>query len=190
MEWLYGKKDNTQNISKSKLNPFKPLLKNIPNKNVKPYNDLSANKFPNKQQRTFSDIAVNNISNEDKFDDSNNLFYNIIPSIYVYGKGKPISVHYNISDINSPKFANEIIAKVPLGFTYTVFIKVKYNFNEYLMAGNQFGFMFTSELDINDLYAIVYNRLDEYLDSYNLTEDDIRYVMLSFRQKDKHSFKP
>lgn len=83
---------------------------------------------------------------------------------------------------------DEIIAKVPVGFTYTVFIKVKYIVNEYFMAGNQFGFIFTSELDINDLYEKVYNRLDEYLDLYNLTDDDIRYVMLSFRQKIKNYY--
>lgn len=53
------------------------------------------------------------------------------------------------------------------------------------MAGNQFGFEFNSTSDINDLYEVIYNRLDEYLDTYNLKENDISYVMLSFRQKDK-----
>ena len=122
---------------------------------------------------------------EDKFDDSNHLFYNIIPSTYVYAKAKPITIYYDIRDINTPKFANEIIAKIPVEFTYTVFIKVRYNINEYFMAGNQSGFVFTSNSDINELYTTVYKRLNEYLDFYDLNYDDIMYVMLSFRQKDK-----
>ena len=53
------------------------------------------------------------------------------------------------------------------------------------MGGNQFGFIFTSSSDINTLYMTVYKRLNDYLDFYKLTQDDIVYVMLSFRQKDK-----
>lgn len=173
--------------SKSKLYPYKPFYRTIPNKNVKHFYDpylRTANKFAN-QQRSFSDIPVNNIPDDYKFDNSNDLFYNIIPNTYVYGKGKAISVHFDIRDIGSQILSNEIIAKVPRGFTYTVFIKVKYNINEYFMAGNQFGFVYLSEVDINNLDSIVYQRLDEYLDLYNITEDDIRYVMLSFKQKDK-----
>ena len=52
------------------------------------------------------------------------------------------------------------------------------------MAGNKFDFDFSSKNNINDLLSNVNNRLDEYLDVYNLTDQSIVYIQLSFRKMD------
>lgn len=50
------------------------------------------------------------------------------------------------------------------------------------MAGNQFGFIFHSDQSIYDFYGIVRDRLEEYFKDYNLIDDDIVYVELSFKK--------
>ena len=52
------------------------------------------------------------------------------------------------------------------------------------MAGNQFGFNFSSDEDVDNLLISVTCRLEDYLSAYNLSEDSIVYVQISFRQKD------
>lgn len=66
---------------------------------------------------------------------------------------------------------------------YTVFIR--FNKDRFLMAGNQFGFVFDSSDNIYELWAIVEDRLNIYFARYNLTNHDINYVNLTFRVKDK-----
>ena len=112
-------------------------------------------------------------------------FYNIIPSVYVYNKEKPISIHFNIFEVSTTKFSAEILSKLTFGSVYTVFIRIKYNINEYFMAGNQFGFIYSCKTDVDELQLTVHNRLEVLLDEYNISAEDIRYVMISFRQKDK-----
>ena len=53
------------------------------------------------------------------------------------------------------------------------------------MAGNQTGFSFSGDRDVEHLFTFVTQRLDEYLENYNLTSDVIIYIQLSFRLKDK-----
>ena len=53
------------------------------------------------------------------------------------------------------------------------------------MTGNQFGFSFKDNISISNLYTIFNDKLEEYMDSYNLTEDDVAYIQLSFRTVDK-----
>lgn len=115
----------------------------------------------------------------------NDPFYNIIPSVYVYKNDKPISIHFNIFEISTADFSVEILSKLVLGSTYTVFIRIKYNINEYFMAGNQFGFIYSCKTDVDELQLIVHQRLEVLLDEYNISAEDIRYVMISFRQKDQ-----
>ena len=112
-------------------------------------------------------------------------FYNIIPSIYVYNKHKPISIYFDIFDVSTTKFIAEILSKLVFGSTYTVFIRIKYNINEYFMAGNQFGFVYSCKTNVNELQLVVRDRLEELLDEYNISAQDVRYVMISFRQKDQ-----
>ena len=53
------------------------------------------------------------------------------------------------------------------------------------MAGNQYGFNYSSELDIKNLLAVISNKLEQYMSIYNLSEDAIAYIQITFRQKDK-----
>lgn len=57
------------------------------------------------------------------------------------------------------------------------------------MAGNQFGFQFQYESDILELWSTLKPRLLESVEYYNLTNDDIVYVQLSFRKVDSKLLK-
>lgn len=53
------------------------------------------------------------------------------------------------------------------------------------MAGNQFGFKYDYREDLNTLFADINIRLQEYLGYYNLHDEDIVYIQVSFRLLDK-----
>ena len=115
----------------------------------------------------------------------NKQFYNPIPSIYISSKGLPIQLYFKIAGLNSSEFTQIICDHVPVDFVYTVFIKVRYNVDKFFMVGNQFGFNYICKSDIEDLLTVTCMKLEEYMIDYNLTEDAIVYIQLSFRQKDK-----
>ena len=115
----------------------------------------------------------------------NEQFLGIIPSTYIYSKNKPILLYFDIKEFTTSLFINKISSQVPKDLLYTVLIKVRYDLDSFFMAGNQFGFDFTSHQDIHNLLTTVVSRLEEYFDDYDLTEDDIVYIQISFRQKDK-----
>lgn len=81
-----------------------------------------------------------------------------------------------------------IESQIPLGFVYTVYIKVRYHIDKLFMAGNQFGFDFNSTKDIYDLQDILKDRLKHYFAEYKLVDADIEYVQLTFRKLDKKLF--
>ena len=112
-------------------------------------------------------------------------FYNPIPSTYISSKGLPIQLYFRIFQLDSFEFTSRIRRYVPVDFVYTVFIKVRYNVDEFYMAGNQFGFNYSCESDIKGLFIVVSNKLEEYMNHYNLRTDAIVYIQISFRQKDK-----
>ena len=115
----------------------------------------------------------------------NQQFYNAIPSTYVSSKGLPIRLHFTILQLNSSDFNGIISKHIPIDFVYTVFVKVRYNVDQFFMVGNQFGFNYSCESDIIGLLTAVSERLEEYMISYNLTEDAIVYIQITFIQKDK-----
>ena len=82
-------------------------------------------------------------------------------------------------------FINLIKQKIRIGSTYTVFVKVRYNYDSFCMAGSQFGFVFSSNEVIATLYSSVISRITQYMGSYNLSEDSIFYIQLSFIQQDR-----
>lgn len=53
------------------------------------------------------------------------------------------------------------------------------------MAGEQFGFSYDSDFDLNILYETLNLRLDTYLSDYSLRYNEIVYVLISFRTLDK-----
>jgi hypothetical protein len=68
---------------------------------------------------------------------------------------------------------------------YTVYVKVRYDKDNFFMVGNQFGFNFSSENSYEVLFYDITIRLEEYFAHYNLVNEDIVYVEVSFRLLDK-----
>lgn len=52
------------------------------------------------------------------------------------------------------------------------------------MCGNQFGFNYKSTDDIDKLFSIVIDKIDESFQGYGLSDDDIVWVQLTFRVVD------
>jgi len=71
-----------------------------------------------------------------------------------------------------------------------VIIKIRYRVDEYLMAGSQFGFNFSTIdpeellLRSNELNDTVLGRLNLLFDEYKLTDDEVVHIMLTFRKID------
>lgn len=118
----------------------------------------------------------------------NKIFNQIIPSTYISSKNKPILVLFYIYELNLTEFRNKIPSLVPKDCVYTVFVKVRYNIDNFFMAGTQFGFKYSHNEDIQNLFSVVISKLETYFDSYNLTEDAIVYIQVSFWQKDLRLF--
>lgn len=109
-----------------------------------------------------------------------------IPSQYVLSKEKDILFHIvpaNIYDLQN--FTTYISNGLVKDLLYTVYVKVRYDENNFFMAGNQFGFDFTSSDSISHLQENIIARLEEYFLDYNLTEDQIVYIQLRFKKLDK-----
>ena len=115
----------------------------------------------------------------------NYLFYKPIPSEYIYSKGLPINLYFTIYQLNTSEFTKIIQDEIPIDFVYTVFIKVRHSVDEFFMAAYQFGFNYRHKDIIKSLLDVVTKRLIEYMVLYNLTEESIVYIQISFRQKDK-----
>jgi predicted RNA-binding protein len=75
--------------------------------------------------------------------------------------------------------------KLYIGNIYTVFVKVRYNIDAFFMAGNQFGFKYTDTSKLGEIYQVVLQKLDKYMEDYDLIQEDVVYIELSFRKKDK-----
>lgn len=98
----------------------------------------------------------------------NKIFDSPIPSEFIFAKNKPVSIFFKIWEFHSSSFYKSITNNIPCGFVYTIFTRVRYNMNEYLMAGNQFGFQFYGLPEIEVLYDNVTQRLVEYMKEYNI----------------------
>lgn len=77
-----------------------------------------------------------------------NPFLNNIPKEYVPSDCESIPIHFNTWDLYSSIFCAKVSKRISLGGIYTVFIKVRYNYDKFYMAGNQFGFYYLSQEDI------------------------------------------
>lgn len=74
--------------------------------------------------------------------------------------------------------------KLAINNVYTVYVKVRYNKDNFFMVGNQFGLKF-SDNDFEVLLNVIKVRLEEYFGYYNLVDQDITYVLVSFRLLDR-----
>lgn len=109
-----------------------------------------------------------------------NLFLAPIPVEYVRRKGKPIYYQFGMKKFHLGIY--DVTKRISKDVDYTVYIKVKHSKDQYFMAGNQFGFIYSSIDDINDLYDLLSDRLNLYFKQYKLVNKDIVYVEVTFRE--------
>lgn len=105
--------------------------------------------------------------------------------LYKGNKNKVVNVYFWVTDFNNLfDFSVKMLdTKLPINNVYTVFVKVRYNKNSFFMVGNQFGFSFNKDFEV--LFNDVKARLEEYFTYYNLVDEDIVYVQVSFRLLDR-----
>lgn len=86
------------------------------------------------------------------------------------------------------KFKADYLKDIVVGNIYTVYVKVRYDEDNFFMLGNQFGFNFKSVDDLESLYNDIIIRMDDFTGRYDLVDDDIVYVQISFRLLDQRLF--
>lgn len=75
-----------------------------------------------------------------------------------------------MSHLQSIPFRDMVSSKISLGNIYTFFIKVRYDYNNFFMAGSQFSFDYSSNDKIDNLLQIVNNRLEDCFNAYNIID--------------------
>ena len=143
--------------------------------------EISENDDSNKEASEKED----SFSNEKISAKESSAFDQDIQVDYVFSKVKPILVYFNIWDIKQDLVCEKLINNLVIGNTYTMFIRVRHSVDAFFMAGNKIGFKYRNTSDLSEIYQIIDERLDEYLDNYTLTKKDVVYRELSFRKKDK-----
>lgn len=109
----------------------------------------------------------------------------VIASEYIHSNNLPILLHLHLIELDySDVFRDTVIKRVPIGFVYNVFIKVRYDNDKFFMAGSQLGFNYTSNEDIDNLQSEVNQRLEEHFKDYNLIDDNVNYVQLRMKSLD------
>ena len=117
---------------------------------------------------------------------NNNPFDDVIPTRLIRKSEKPIFLYLSMDDLyNTSSFKHKVENCLIVDGIYTVFVKVRYNIDSFFIAGNQFGFEYKNINSINDLLSCVNIRLEQYFSSYNLTDESIIYIQLSFSKLDK-----
>lgn len=109
-------------------------------------------------------------------------FDSIIPISYTLSKNKALEFHFNLSDFDDTKrFCVFISNTLSLNVTYTVYIKLRYDANKFLMAGNQFGFTYYEYDDTEFLLNNILEKLELSFTEYLLTDERIVYVQVTIK---------
>lgn len=109
-----------------------------------------------------------------------NPFLSPIPFSYVRDKAF-VLVFFSMTDIYMYNlFSSKVTNNVIINDNYHVFIKVRYCKNSFAMCGNQFVLNYNGTNDIKILRDIVEARLNEFFAIYNVSDEDVVYVQLSF----------
>lgn len=82
------------------------------------------------------------------------------------------------------RFTDNIYKYVVVNCLYTVFVKIRFNNDSYAMCSNQFGFDFKSDTDISILLDTINAKLNQTFEDYDLIDEDIIWVQLTFKQLD------
>ena len=102
---------------------------------------------------------------------------------------KTFSASFRVEDLYNAKHSNNIdniknliLHKLDNNTLYTTYIKIRYSNNLFMMAGNQIGFKYNSDIDLHELINVFTERIQQCLDKYELDSDEIVYVQLLFRK--------
>jgi len=120
---------------------------------------------------------------QDKSKLENSVFLAPIPSEFIFSKEKPLLLHFDLKQLEDITYFSRIIStRLVKGCVYTVFIKVRYDIDSFTMCGSQFGFPYNSMDNISVLLDTIITRLDESLSHYQVGNESIVYVQVSFRK--------
>lgn len=104
---------------------------------------------------------------------SSNPFSSPIPSHYVHDKTRTGSVYFNLTElVDVTHYANKVYCLLPHDL-YTTYVKIRYNNDPHAMCGNQFGFDYNSIDDIDKLFSIVSDKINQSFEGCGLSDDDI-----------------
>jgi len=99
-------------------------------------------------------------------------------------KNKKISVTFSIYHYREDWI--RVFEKVlQVGNVYTMFVRVRFNINMFCMLGKQSGFMYNKSEDLLNICVLIEDRLNHYMNDYQLLFEDISYIEVTFRLKDK-----
>ena len=108
-----------------------------------------------------------------------------IPSSYIRDSGKPFLAIFRLSDLDDINtFKSKIEAILPINTSYIAFIKLRYFSDSFCMCGKQFAFDYKNQEQIACLLEIVISRIANSFEVYNMSNDNIVYIQLSFRKLD------
>jgi hypothetical protein len=83
--------------------------------------------------------------------------------------------------ISYPIFLSTFLSySTPFG-NYTCYVKIRYDKDNFLMVGNQFGFSYNQDSELSMLYSNIQDRMEEFFNHYKLENEDIIYIELIFR---------
>lgn len=106
-------------------------------------------------------------------------------------KKNDILMYFSPQDLSSlDNFVSKVLSldKISVNNTYTVFIKIRYSKDNFFMGGSPFGFPYKSIDDLTELYNILSVRLDDSFSMYNIEDNEIVYIQLSFKSIDYKSY--
>jgi len=110
-------------------------------------------------------------------------FTSPIPFAYTSRLNKPYLVNLSLDQLyNYVIFSVKVGNVLPIDTKFLVYIKMRYHSDSFYMCGSQFGF--SSCCDISEHFDIVNARVIESFTSYNLVDDDLDYIQLSFTHLD------
>nr|YP_010692868.1 hypothetical protein P1Q94_mgp29 [Periconia digitata]WCA44867.1 hypothetical protein [Periconia digitata] len=134
----------------------------------------------NKKYLDFTNISLRGFASFP--DNSGNPLLRPLVERFVFNSGCDTTrIVFETNQLGQENFVNTIKEEIDIGHVYTVF-KVRYNQDSFFMAGNQFGFKYTSDSSLLEIYTNVIDRLKLYMEHYDLVQNDLFYVQLVLKK--------
>lgn len=91
----------------------------------------------------------------------------------LYKVTKTLSTSFRLEDLYDAKFNNNIdniknliLRKLNNDSLYTTYIKIRYSNDLFMIAGNQIGFKYNSDIYLHELVNVVTETIQQCLDKY------------------------